>query len=294
MPAIFPCLVCECSTRFAITARCSSRFAVATKPAHQVVATAPRRATSWIAWEQPNPALYAPPTRAPPSSEAQEAAAGKAQGTRSVGKTVTAPATAPVAGGSHQEVSVSGKTMPPSIPARSSRALSGQTRSVQTLAAAKPNGDVDVDVVDRWTLPTTLLRIPDVTSTWPGETPAYPDQKRVRKLHHVVVVHENAGPSSRTPAAHPAQPGDTTSSRHDPSETKSTALLSTVSSVLLGLQALKENPESSYPSVSFRQAVLTYMDGVQSREEARAAVKDLEDALLVMNALEKEGSEKKK
>lgn len=255
------------------------------------MATAPRRSTSWIAWEQPNPALYAPPTRAPPSSEAQEAAA-KAQGTRSVGKTVTAPATAPVAVGGHQEVSVSGKTMPPSIPAGSSRVLSGQTRSVQTLAAKH-----DGDDVDRWMLPTTLLRIPDVTSTWPGETPAYPDQKRVRKHHHVV-VHENEGPSSRKLDHHDAataaaQRSDTTSSHYDPAEMKSTALLSTVSSVLLGLQALKENPESSYPNVSFRQAVLTYMDGVQSREEARAAVKDLEDALLVMNALEKEGSEKK-
>lgn len=179
---------------------------------------------------------------------------------------------------------MSGKTVPPTIPAGSSRVLSSQTRSVQTQAGKL--GDEGGGGAKRWVLPTTLLRIPKMTSTWPGETPEYPDQKRVRKHH--VVVHENEGPSSREPDHTTEETCDTTSSRYDP-DGKPTALLSTVSSVLLGLQALKENPESSYSNVSFRQAILTYMDGVQSREEAQAAARDLEDALLVASAPEKEG-----
>ncbi|KAI1375854.1 hypothetical protein F4677DRAFT_460150 [Hypoxylon crocopeplum] len=123
--------------------------------------TLQRRSTSWIAWEQPDPAVYA----RPPSSETQQAAVAS-QTTRSVGETVTAPATAAVAGGS-QEVSTSGKTAAPSIPAN--RTPFGQTRSLQT----------QVEVVEA--LPTTLLRIPGEIATWPGEPTAYPDQERVRK-----------------------------------------------------------------------------------------------------------------
>ncbi|KAI1777770.1 hypothetical protein F4818DRAFT_456812 [Hypoxylon cercidicola] len=253
----------------------NSRLAIVTKTA-QVAVTSQRRSTSWIAWELPNPALYAPPPGATPSNETQQAAS-KIQDTRSVGKTVTAPSTVAVAGGS-QEVSVSGKTVPLSIKAGSTRIPSGQTRSVQT--QSRPH-----EGVDGWMLPTTLIRIPKMTSTWPDEKPVHPDQKRVRKYYEVQALRKSGDTQSKQSA--------TTLNRRNSLDGKASTLLRTISSVLFGLQALKEFPESSYPSVSFRQAILTYMDGVHSREEAAAAVKDLEEALRSVNELEKEDPEEK-
>ncbi|KAI2785041.1 hypothetical protein F4815DRAFT_451177 [Daldinia loculata] len=85
------------------------------------------RSTSWVAWEQPNPALYTPP-HAPPSSESRQAASNS-QGTRNVGETGAAPATTTIVTGS-REISTSEKIAPSSIQAGASRVPCSQTRSI--------------------------------------------------------------------------------------------------------------------------------------------------------------------
>ncbi|KAI1661875.1 hypothetical protein F4813DRAFT_385546 [Daldinia decipiens] len=124
------------------------------------------RSTSWVAWEQPNPALYTPPHAAPSSASRQ--ATSNSQGTRNVREAGTIPETATIVTRS-QEISTSGKIPPPSIQANASRIPYSHTRSIQTRSDNTP------------LLPTTLLRIPGVAATWPGEAPKHPDQPRVRK-----------------------------------------------------------------------------------------------------------------
>ncbi|KAF3064412.1 hypothetical protein GL218_01320 [Daldinia childiae] len=133
-----------------------------------------RRSTSWVAWEQPNPALYTPPY-APPRSESQQATS-KSQGTPTAGETSSVPKIATTVTGS-QEISTSGKIAPSSIPAGASRTPYSQTRSIQTQSEDTP------------LLPTTLLRIPGITATWPDKAPEHPDQLRVRK--YASFAHEN-------------------------------------------------------------------------------------------------------
>ncbi|KAI1641012.1 hypothetical protein F4809DRAFT_637141 [Biscogniauxia mediterranea] len=146
------------------------------------LATSHSRNTSWIAWEQPNPALYAP--RAP-SQQGHQGGEKKqigtissqdsAWGTRQAGKTVVAPATAALPVG-NQEVSTSGKTVPPTI--QTSRTPFGhpsqQTRALNTLRGANSN--------DVHRLPSTHLCIPGHAATWPCDQPEVPYQERVRKL----------------------------------------------------------------------------------------------------------------
>lgn len=149
------------------------------------------RSTSWIAWEQPDPALYARPL----SNEKQHAARNN-QEKRDVGESVTAPSTTAVGGGS-QEVATSGKTLPPTVqggtlPFDQKRSLHTHAESVEKKSDSENNDDGDVkagvDVNEHEHehedpyLPKTLLRIPGVSSTWPGEDSSTPDQKRVRKI----------------------------------------------------------------------------------------------------------------
>ncbi|KAI1484406.1 hypothetical protein F5X96DRAFT_675688 [Biscogniauxia mediterranea] len=144
------------------------------------LATSHSRNTSWIAWEQPNPALYAP--RAPSQQghqggEKQQTGTISSQdsawGTRQAGKSVVAPATAALPVG-NQEVSTSGKTVPPTT--QTSRTPFGQqTRALNTLRDAKNSNDVH-------RLPTTHLCIPDHAATWPCDQPEVPYQERVRQL----------------------------------------------------------------------------------------------------------------
>ncbi|KAI0603129.1 hypothetical protein F4775DRAFT_587655 [Biscogniauxia sp. FL1348] len=139
------------------------------------------RNTSWIAWEQPNPALYAPRAPSQKGHEEGEKQTGtlssqdSAWGSRQAGKTVVAPATAALPAG-NQEVSTSGKIVPPTI--QTSRTPFGsssqQTRSLNTLRDENSNGAHQ--------LPTTHLCIAGHAATWPCDQPEVPYQKRVRKL----------------------------------------------------------------------------------------------------------------
>ncbi|OTA66821.1 hypothetical protein K449DRAFT_431154 [Hypoxylon sp. EC38] len=199
-----------------------------------------RRSTSWIAWEQPNPSLYGPPPQAPISNATQQAAS-KTQFTRNVGEAVTAPATAAVSGSS-QEVSTSCSTVPLSIQAGASRVPLSQTRCSHSKAKAEKDPY----------LPTTLIRIPGETVTWPVEVSEHPDQPRVRKIR---TVHENEGPIRKEEVPH------------------------LTSNLTFGLEALDQNRSLSHPIISFEDAIKKYMDGVQTREEALARAKELDAAL---------------
>ncbi|KAI5926444.1 hypothetical protein F4810DRAFT_539184 [Camillea tinctor] len=94
------------------------------------VTMATTRSTSWIAFEQPNPSLYTSPRLSPPKepkepNQTQTQTQGEqattitpqdsARGTRHVGEATVAPSTVALPA-SHQEVSTSGKTLPPTIP----------------------------------------------------------------------------------------------------------------------------------------------------------------------------------
>ncbi|KAI1500980.1 hypothetical protein F5X99DRAFT_428955 [Biscogniauxia marginata] len=150
-----------------------------------VVTLAPphSRNTSWIAWEQPNPAIYAkPPMSARQTGSGSQKQAGNngdktsASGTRPAGETVVAPSTVTMLAGS-QEVSTSGKTAPPSIQAGSSRTPFSGPSSQQTRAFR-----TQYDAGGHDYLPTTHLCIPGHAATWPCVQPEEPHQKRVRKL----------------------------------------------------------------------------------------------------------------
>ncbi|OTB07235.1 hypothetical protein M426DRAFT_8963 [Hypoxylon sp. CI-4A] len=244
------------STIIRASCRSGSRVTAATASALQ---TTQRRSTSWIAWEQPNPALYAPPPRAPPANETQEAAS-KTQDTRSVGATVTAPATAVVMVGGSQEVSTSGKTIPSSIQAGTSRLPSSQTRSTHSQTPTADN--------DPACLPTTLLRIPGCTASWPGATPEHPDQKRVR----VRTVHEHSGPERPPP---PPESTNNNANGDDDNENEN--------------ENENENDDDDEekkkvlpplgPAKPLGSAVQYYLDNYHSRAEAQAATQDLRDSV---------------
>ncbi|KAI0115374.1 hypothetical protein F4814DRAFT_460120 [Daldinia grandis] len=131
------------------------------------------RPISWISWEMPNPALY-PPPHPPPSSESRQAAR-KFQEARNIGEASATPAAATTATGS-QEPPTSGKVAPSSIQAGASRIPRSQTRAIQTQPESTP------------LLPTTLLRIPGVTATWPGKE---------SKCPYTGFVYENKSPQHK-------------------------------------------------------------------------------------------------
>ncbi|KAI8962772.1 hypothetical protein F5Y11DRAFT_365579 [Daldinia sp. FL1419] len=119
------------------------------------------RYLSWVAWGQPGPAVYTRP-HADPSSENQ-----------------------PVAINAHTRYSVRESTTPlaaVTVQAGISHVSFSQTRSIQTKAEDKP------------LLPTTLLRIPGVTATWPDITSEHPDQPRVRKRVNSLQASEKSEP----------------------------------------------------------------------------------------------------
>ncbi|KAI1476845.1 hypothetical protein K445DRAFT_17400 [Daldinia sp. EC12] len=125
------------------------------------------RSTSWVAWEQPNPALYKPP-RASISTESRPGAS-HAQDAHDIGETVNTRATVTVGAGS-QEISSTGKMAPPSIQvAGAGPTPRYEIRAVQTQTESLP------------LFPTTLLCIPGVTATWPCDAPEHPHQQRVRR-----------------------------------------------------------------------------------------------------------------
>ncbi|KAI1144212.1 hypothetical protein F5Y05DRAFT_418287 [Hypoxylon sp. FL0543] len=231
--------------------------AIATSPPQ----TCQRRSTSWIAWEQPNPSLYAPPPQ-PSQGDKTQQAAGKTQNTRSVGETVSAPATTAVARGS-QEVSTSGKTVPLSIKAGTSGLPYSQSRSSHS--QNKPDNNEG--------LPTTIIRIPGESATWPVETPEHPDQPRVRKTGPGP-VHENEGPVRKeetpTPAPEPKKTG--------PKNTTERHILQIVSNLAFGLEALKQNPSLAHCTISFDKAIKKYMEGCQTRHEVIARAAELDAA----------------
>ncbi|KAI2468585.1 hypothetical protein F4781DRAFT_443451 [Annulohypoxylon bovei var. microspora] len=236
-----------------------------------VASTCQHRSTSWIAWEQPNPALYMPPPQAlPTTTEAKQPPTDTiTQDTRKVGEATVAPATAAVGAGS-QEVSTSGKTVPSSIQAGSSRTPFSQTRSMHTKSSTPTSAPACLP------LPTTLLRIPGSPSTWPGEEPSHPAQPRIRKQRVEVVYEFCSAPrlEERLPPTSLALPlGRDTPSR---------PVLQVLDAMAAGLDTLGGNP---YATLSFERAVARYMEGVKSREEALAAVELSDDPEIGREAL---------
>ncbi|KAI1410108.1 hypothetical protein F5Y13DRAFT_192589 [Hypoxylon sp. FL1857] len=218
-----------------------------------------RRSTSWIAWEQPDPSLYAPPPGAALSNEAQQAASVM-QGARNIGETSTAPANSAIAGGS-LEVFTSGKTVSSSIQAGTSLLPLSQTRRNHSKSKVENSPY----------LPTTLIRIPGEAATWPVEIPECPDQPRIRRIH---TAHENEGPIRKEETSTLIPKAKDTTERH---------ILQTFANLTIGLEALEQNPILSHPIVSFEKAVKNYMNGVQTREEALARAKELEAARQVVD-----------
>ncbi|KAI1107186.1 hypothetical protein F4804DRAFT_352729 [Jackrogersella minutella] len=217
----------------------------------QLIVAASRRSTSWIAWEQPNPALYARPQQTTPSNETQKAASND-PGTRNVGETTVAPSTASVGAGS-QEVSTSGKTVPSSIQAGSSRVPFSQTRSVHSKTTSS----------DLSHLPTTILRIDGMTASWPGESPEHPDQQRVRKQR---IVHDQAVQ---------VQSEEASEANHK----SGNRIFRVLSSITSTIEAFKENPYTARPVLPFDRAIDKYMNNVKLNAqelEAHEASKDLE------------------
>ncbi|OTA91860.1 hypothetical protein M434DRAFT_12856 [Hypoxylon sp. CO27-5] len=223
--------------------------------------TCHRRSTSWIAWEQPNPSLYGPPPQAPISNGIQQTTS-KTQFTRNVGEAVTAPATAAVSGGS-QEVSTSGKTIPLSIQAGASRVPFSQTRCSHSKSKAEKDPY----------LPTTLIRIPGETVTWPVEASEHPDQPRIRKIR---TVHENEGPIRNEEASASYSTHELNDAKFKGTTRRHTPQVA--SNLAFGLEALERDHTLSQPIISFEDAIKKYMDGVQTREEALARAKELDAA----------------
>lgn len=256
----------------------------------------------------PRPKPTTPTT--PSNNETQKpktaAAASKTHDKRSVGKTTTAPATAAVGPVGSQEVSVSGKTVPSSIRAGSSHIPSSSSSSSsgtqnQARSAHTATGPVRVRDSGKysWLLPTTLLRIPDIVSTWPTsseETESWSEYQKKKEQEQKELrtdtVYKNQGPVSRQLAAagDGVQSCDTSSSYLDE---ETLALISTTSTLMATLQALEKNPEATYPMTAFCQAILKYLDGAKSCEEADALTKALVDAFRVANEEKEEDSGKK-
>ncbi|KAI1094483.1 hypothetical protein F5B19DRAFT_499450 [Rostrohypoxylon terebratum] len=221
-----------------------------------------KRSTSWIPWEpnwlnQPNMKLTLdlPSEEATSKPEDKKPLAEKPStpAVRKVGEAVIAPATAAIGAGT-QEISISGKTVPPSIQAGSTRIPSTQTRNTHTTSNSGSDGDSDNTPSNTAALvhllPTTLLRIPDMPSTWPGKTQRHPDQPRVRK-QRMALIHS----FTSTPQPSPLPTPDV------------------LSHVAL-FPSLDTDP---HPSLTFEKAVARYMDGVKARAEALVYVERFAD-----------------
>ncbi|KAI1213529.1 uncharacterized protein F4807DRAFT_456875 [Annulohypoxylon truncatum] len=244
------------------------------------------RSISWMPWEQPNPKLYIdqsdpvynlPPPEDPAKKTDAGAEAKKShadttgtQDVRKAGEAAVAPGTAAVGAGGKQEVSTSGKTVPTSIQAGSLRIPSTQTRSMHTASGGTPSSAPALLY-----LPTTLLRIPGMPSTWPGESPQSPDQPRIRK-RRMEVIHEF---SSKPQQLIRAAAAITTTASGSPSEdNKSTRqVLETLGDMTSASpQTYNEDDNGDdgdldpNTSLSFEKAVARYMEGVKAREEALA------------------------
>ncbi|KAI1801903.1 hypothetical protein F4811DRAFT_433827 [Daldinia bambusicola] len=146
-----------------------------------------RKYTSWVPWEQPNPSLYSAP-HVPLSTKSGQGASSSGDAAAQdpyprnvvVGKNAAGPRTTAivaVAGAGSQEISTSRTIAAASsssspIPAGASPVPQiYQKRAIQT-HAENPEPPL---------LPTTLLRIPGETATWPCDKPEPPHQPRVRK-----------------------------------------------------------------------------------------------------------------
>ncbi|KAI1463304.1 uncharacterized protein F4812DRAFT_463839 [Daldinia caldariorum] len=142
-----------------------------------------QRHTSWIAWEQPDPALYSPP-HVPLSTASRKGVSDPAaqypcniveQNTTTT--TTTETVAVVVAGADSREISPSDTIASSPIPEYTSPSpvpvpqTYHQKRSMQmhTESPARPLP------------PTTLLRILGETATWPSDKPELPHQPRVRK-----------------------------------------------------------------------------------------------------------------
>ncbi|KAI0024723.1 hypothetical protein F4780DRAFT_551678 [Xylariomycetidae sp. FL0641] len=157
------------------------------------------RSTSWIGFEMPNPALYIP---SPPTTHEKELEElnrlhlthGVAEKEEKAEK-VVAPATAALPLGS-QEISISGKTARPSVPAGNTRTPLTQKRSftqlyhsaetdteaiLKKLLEPEPEFQASPMPKDDY-LPITHLCLPGLPATWPVDVPEIPRQKTVRNF----------------------------------------------------------------------------------------------------------------
>ncbi|XDG01325.1 hypothetical protein ABKA04_000940 [Annulohypoxylon sp. FPYF3050] len=224
-----------------------------------------KRSVSWMPWEpdwakpkltldQDDPVFNLPPPE-DTTSKAEDkkllTEESNTQAVRKVGEAVVAPATTTVGAGT-QEVSTSGKTVPPSIQAGSVRIPSTQSRSMHTASGSAAPSSAPALLH----LPTTLLRIPDMPSTWPGETPPHPDQPRVRKRRMELIHAYTSTPQPFLP--------DSTGIPYMPSPHVLHALFPSIDT----------DPN---PSLTFEKAVAKYMDGIKAREEALVAVEESAD-----------------
>ncbi|KAI0883343.1 uncharacterized protein GGS22DRAFT_195138 [Annulohypoxylon maeteangense] len=248
-----------------------------------IASASQRRSTSWIPWEQPNPTLYMQqPNQAHPKDPLTDTESPPEEtltdtlptnNVRKVGEATVAPATATVGPGT-QEVSTSGKTVPSSIQAGSIRVPSTQTRTMHTASGSTSSTPTSAPALLH--LPTTLLRIPGVPATWPGETPPHPDQPRIRK-QRITVIHEFG--SYRAPTL-PSRPVISslplsTPTKQPTGEDQNEEVEKGDDKALPTLQIHHTIPPIDFdphPSLTFEKAVARYMDGVKEREEALAAV----------------------
>ncbi|KAI1337835.1 hypothetical protein F5Y15DRAFT_145784 [Xylariaceae sp. FL0016] len=138
-------------------------------------ASVTQRSTSWIAFEQPDPSLYAAPAPTPPAAKAPKTTSNT-QGNRQIGDSATAPATPSILASNTQHISVSGEV------ARSNIAPSGSTRMRTTCAQLSPSGSISHSYTQKrfiksagsqnqetaapYLLPTTRIEIPGEPATF--------------------------------------------------------------------------------------------------------------------------------
>ncbi|KAI0180343.1 hypothetical protein GGR52DRAFT_569089 [Hypoxylon sp. FL1284] len=249
----------------------------------------PHRYTSWIAFEQPNPALYTKPPGAPtgdktPDSNNKNSATSNTLTTRRVGKATTAPATAVIPGGK-QEISVSGKTAPPTITAGAT------TRRVSRYSTLSGPRDAQSGVwqnpweTQHWQLLSILLGMRE--SKWPDEAPTQPDPPRGDKIQGV--VHANEGPLPRAAPSSGGRSGDGGSSKPPPPPLDfQHPLVGAANSLVEALRTCKRGPDAAVLRAHLRQVVLLHLEGVRSLSEARDAVRDLDVLFQTVNALQDE------
>ncbi|KAI1457783.1 hypothetical protein F4805DRAFT_427349 [Annulohypoxylon moriforme] len=245
-----------------------------------------RRSVSWIPWEQPNPQLYMnqndpvhqiqPPEDSPTDTNSSDKQTPtdtpSTQDVPKVDETTDTPTTTTVGTG-NQEVSKSGKTAPPSFYIRNFKFPDIQKRSMHTdRGGSSGNGSAPTSApLALHPPPTTLLRIPDMPSTWPGEESPYPDQPRVRK-QRINVLHElsslarftNTTPTSTNPTTN----SPTNSKEEEQPTIFPDTLCPPIQQVLNDIYPVNLDPNTS---LTFEEAVARYMEGVKEREAIRAA-----------------------